>query len=445
MFLQSIYKTMMSRPHPRIVTPNSTLFPIVNSVSADLYAEALKHTQYLKCEDLKILQEKRISHLISSARSISFYKKHLENFRSAEDFDKIPPVAKDIIRLEFEKGRAHNPYYNPFKFPQFTSGSTGIPFHFYLDSNMFPRRKAVYRRLLEWTGWNKENFAIRLMPKEHPGLEGEAYFFQCVDPFDLEKKFFEICKLFERQSSIIVQSRTSHLVRLAQLLELHQKKYSFKSIISYTEQLPPEVRKYLIRVLDAPVYDYYGTNEMTAIAQECEEQQGMHVNSEWVYLEIVDDKNQKVAPGVTGDILLTSFENEVMPFIRYKSGDCGFWINEPCACGRTLPKIKIEGRKVGSFLRPDGQIGYFSSLIWPIASLVHNIFQYQVIRHTKNKFEIRISPLKNFNNRDRQFIIEKFKEYLGERTKIIFKTVDAIKLTPGGKSHAFVNLMPDYL
>lgn len=442
MFLQSIYKTMMSRPHPRIVTPNSTLFPIVNSVSADLYAEALKHTQYLRCEDLKILQEKRLNYLISSARNIHFYKERLENFRDMNDFEKITPVTKNIMRLELEKGRIYNPYYNSFRVPQFTSGSTGIPFQFYLDSNMFCRRRAVYRRMLQWAGRTSDDLVVSLMPKLHPGLESETTFLQCNDPSDVEKVLPRIYKIFKHKS-IVLQSRKSHLTYLAKFLEKDKISLNFKALISYTEELQPEIRSYLERIYGAPVFNYYACNEMTAIAQECKFRSGLHVNNEWVYVEILDAKNKPVPPGEKGQVVVTALDNEVMPFIRYKLGDVGYWVTQRCPCGRTLPKINIYGRKDNSFLLPNGRTGYFATLMWPLVQRINKIFQYQVVRHSIKDFVINITPTPEFNKSDIEFIIARFKEYIDQAANISLNVVDRIETTPSGKELAFINLLPD--
>ena len=50
-----------------------------------------------------------------------------------------------------------------------------------------------------------------------------------------------------------------------------------------------------------------------------------------------------------GEVVVTSLVNEAMPFIRYRLGDIGNFINESCACGLPRKKVAIQGRKSAIF------------------------------------------------------------------------------------------------
>ena len=90
--------------------------------------------------------------------------------------------------------------------------------------------------------------------------------------------------------------------------------------------------------------DTYVTADIGQIAASCDKNAGMHVNTD-VIVEIVDPATGKVLPaGEVGEIVVTPFD-EVYPLVRFGTGDLGTLVEEPCACGRTTPRIpKIMGR-----------------------------------------------------------------------------------------------------
>jgi phenylacetate-CoA ligase len=64
------------------------------------------------------------------------------------------------------------------------------------------------------------------------------------------------------------------------------------------------------------------------------------------HLELVDPAGEAITePGVLGEIVGTSFDNSVMPFIRYRTGDFGAWSASPHPELPGYPVLeRIEGR-----------------------------------------------------------------------------------------------------
>lgn len=430
--------------HPRIRT-RSFFHTLTDTISSDLYESALTYTERLHPTTLSALQEKRLMDLVAYAkRSIPFYARYLGDMKNMDDFRMIKPVSKELMRLAFANQSVVNRELFDFRIPQYTSGSTGIPFHFFLDAHMLPRRIAIYRRMLRWAGKTPQDSVIRLIWREHPGLETEGEIFACTGPENLEQKRDALyAKLTGK--TIILQSLSSLLIRLAQIVERDQKHFSFRSLIAYGEPLYPEIRAYLERVFQAPIFNYYANQEVTAIAQECETHNGLHVNSEWLFLEIIDNQGNAVPIGEekNGAIAVTSFENHVMPFIKYQTGDRGYWLKDSCPCGRTLPRIMIEGREMNSFLLPDGRMGYFFELVKPITSLVSRIRQYQVIRRSPREVLVCIVPTASFLREDNAFLSNAFSSYLGRDVALTLQIQNHIEQIPGQKHRAFVNQYQD--
>jgi len=96
----------------------------------------------------------------------------------------------------------------------------------------------------------------------------------------------------------------------------------------------------------AKVYSTYGVTELANSLCECESGAGGHLHDEQLHVEILDDAGQPVPDGEVGEVVATTFGVEAMPVIRYRTGDCAAIFREPCACGRTTPRLgPIVGRK----------------------------------------------------------------------------------------------------
>ncbi|NWG04438.1 MAG: AMP-binding protein [Syntrophaceae bacterium] len=97
-----------------------------------------------------------------------------------------------------------------------------------------------------------------------------------------------------------------------------------------------------------PFMTLYGAVETVPFAAaECEARKGMHINADVGILEVVDPKTGKLLPeGEEGELVVTMFEREAMPLIRYRVGDVGSILPyEICSCGRTMPKMSyVKGR-----------------------------------------------------------------------------------------------------
>jgi phenylacetate-CoA ligase len=94
----------------------------------------------------------------------------------------------------------------------------------------------------------------------------------------------------------------------------------------------------------------YGLSEMCGpgVAVECvEARSGMHVMEDHFLIEIVDPESGEPVPEQTeGELVFTTLTKEAMPLIRYRTGDIGSVIAEPCECGRRQARImSLVGRR----------------------------------------------------------------------------------------------------
>jgi phenylacetate-CoA ligase len=85
---------------------------------------------------------------------------------------------------------------------------------------------------------------------------------------------------------------------------------------------------------------------------ECTERTGMHLYQDLVYAEVCDPETFEPVPyGSTGTPVYTHLERTSQPMIRLVSGDRARWVDDPCPCGRTYPRL------------PDGLHGRYDDML----------------------------------------------------------------------------------
>ena len=121
-----------------------------------------------------------------------------------------------------------------------------------------------------------------------------------------------------------------------------------KAGIFGAEPWTEEMRREIEKSLGIKAYDIYGLTETSGpgVAFECEEQNGMHINEDHFYAEIIDPDTGEVLPeGSVGELVFTSLDKEAFPLLRYRTRDLCVLNRTPCSCGRTHVRMaKPMGR-----------------------------------------------------------------------------------------------------
>ncbi|KQK26805.1 phenylacetate--CoA ligase [Chryseobacterium aquaticum] len=94
------------------------------------------------------------------------------------------------------------------------------------------------------------------------------------------------------------------------------------------------------------LYSTYASTEMSTAFTECEFQKGGHQHPELIITEILDDDENPVKEGETGELTITTLGVEALPLLRFKTGDIVKAHYEPCKCGRNTMRLgPVIGRK----------------------------------------------------------------------------------------------------
>jgi len=95
-------------------------------------------------------------------------------------------------------------------------------------------------------------------------------------------------------------------------------------------------------------YDIYGLTEIIGpgVSFECEAQDGLHVNEDLFYPEIIDPETGRPLPdGERGELVFTTLTREGTPLLRYRTRDISCLNRERCTCGRTTVRMhRLFGR-----------------------------------------------------------------------------------------------------
>ena len=91
----------------------------------------------------------------------------------------------------------------------------------------------------------------------------------------------------------------------------------------------------------AQIYDWYGVGDTGAIAGEGPDHDGLYVQEDAQYLEILDiETGAPVAPGQSGDMVCTClYKDDVFPIIRFNTHDVSAFRTDTSALGLNLARI----------------------------------------------------------------------------------------------------------
>jgi len=109
------------------------------------------------------------------------------------------------------------------------------------------------------------------------------------------------------------------------------------------EPWTPAMRTEIERLLDIKAQDIYGLSEIAGpgVSYDCCAFDGLHVCEDYFYPEIIDpDTLEPVPDGQFGELVFTCIGKEALPLVRYRTRDISALVREPCACGRTLVRMR---------------------------------------------------------------------------------------------------------
>ncbi len=147
------------------------------------------------------------------------------------------------------------------------------------------------------------------------------------------------------------------------------------------------------RAFGCPVRNSYGASEFLPIAWECPYRR-LHLNSDWVILEPIDQHGRPVAAGTRShSVLLTNLANRIQPLIRYDLGDAVTIADTPCGCGSRFPVMSVEGRTDEALVFPLTRGGTATVVPLALTTVMEDdacVHDFQVTQTAPRKLQVRL-------------------------------------------------------
>ncbi len=206
------------------------------------------------------------------------------------------------------------------------------------------------------------------------------------------------------------------------------------------EPLDAELEQRITRQWGVRCTDLYSAGEVGYIAMRCREHGRLHLQSESVFVEVLDEQGAPCAPGQTGRVVLTRLHNLATPLLRLDMGDLAT-VGEPCSCGRALPVLaRVHGRVRNLATLPDGR------RVWPAGMNrlpgIEAITQAQAVQTAPDRIELRLVLARPLTPGEAGAACDIVRHGLGApRIEVELVEVARIERGPSGKFEQFVSLV----
>lgn len=415
------------------------------------YLDELEKTQWLKAEEIKSLQLRKLKDLLIHAqKNSSFYRKRFldagfdpSHLKSSDDLNLIPKLNKTDIRqnlneMLWEKcpGGLHR--YN-------TGGSSGEPLIFYFDRRRQAYDAAARALTHRWWGIDIGDKELYLWgsPLEIKKQDKLKDFRDrltnqlLLSAFDLSQNmipnWMKKIRKFKPKCVFGYPSTIALFCKLA-----FQQGYDLSSagvevVFSTAEVLYDHQKEMISNAFGKiPVVDGYGSREGGFVSHECPEG-SMHVIDQNIIVEYLHHE-KPVEPGEDGEIVVTHLDNWAMPFIRYQTGDVARFDTQTCECGRNLSVMKkIQGRTTDFIVSPDGRWQHGLSLVYVVRD-IPGVAEFKIIQEAVDDIKILLKVDQNlFSENGKTAIVKGVKQRMGQEVKVDIELVDEIEKDASGK------------
>jgi len=386
---------------------------------------------------------------------------HLENTPFYQDlcggidtnnWHELPVLTKTNLQQPL-KDRLSNKYTEKTVHQHKTSGSSGTPFSFAKDNFAHAMTWATFMQRYAWydidlnTSKQARFYGIPLDKKGYykerlKDWLGNRFRFSV---FDLSDAALEtVLNKFKHTKFIYINGYTSSIVQFAKFLE--RKNIILKEIcptlnvcIVTSEMLFEADKELLERQFNIPIVNEYGAAELGLIAFQNKDNQWL-VNSNHLYVEILDENNQPLPYGNTGKVVITDLFNRAHPFIRYELGDIGSLstastLQQPILeqlTGRTSDIIKLPSGKTSAGLT-------FYYVTKTVMDTKANVKEF-VIEQTKlDSFLISYVAKNSLTNEQKQAVQNAVDKYLEPKLKLVFEQKEVLQRQNSGKLKQFIS------
>ncbi len=413
-------------------------------------------------EKIKSISEADFGNYVNEKRK-AIVEYHLKNNKSYQDlaekvtvknWNELPVMTKKDFQKPLEE-RLSNGFTSKNVYVNKTSGSSGDPFVFAKDKFS---HALTWANIINRFGWFGIDFNSSLqarfygIPLDFIGNTKERikdflshrYRFPI---FDLSDAFLEtVLVKFSNMRFDYINGYTSSIVLFAKFLQhknivLTTVCPTLKCCVVTSEMLFEEDKVLMEKQFGVPVINEYGASELDLIAFQNTKGE-WQVNSETLFVEILDENNTILPNGKEGRIVITSLYNKAHPFIRYDIGDIGV-LDEKSTFKKPILK-KLIGRTNDIALLPSGKKAPGLTFYYITKSIIEedgNVKEF-VVKQTKiDTFEIEYVSQNKLMESQILTIEKAITTYLESGLTFSFTRKEKLERSKSGKLKQFVSLV----
>ncbi len=385
----------------------------------------------------------RLNHLLAAARRrVPYYRDILPDrpLSSLAELPTLPMLTREQIRRD-PLALVASDLSSRALWPRRTSGSTGTPLTYYVDREATRNHQAPADAMLAALGCRfgepRARFSgayVTPYTRRYPPfwIWIDLYRQLQCSAYHLAPQFYPHYLRALRESGVVYGTGypTAWHLLATYILESGDQPPRLRAIITDSEGISLEQQAVVEQAFGCPVVQTYGTGEVGQMAWQCEHKR-YHALSRAAIAEIVDEQGRPVAPGETGQIVVTSFASSGTPYIRYQTGDLATLAADDCPCGRHSPSwLAIEGRIDDRIKTPDGRwIGRLSHVTKPGVGIKES----QIAQVALNRIVIRVVPAPDFVPASMEAVIAAARRYLGTEMEVEWTLVERLPRTRAGK------------
>jgi phenylacetate-CoA ligase len=312
-------------------------------------------------EDMNNLQSARLRKVVDRVyRNVEPYRKKMQeaglepgDINGIEDLHKLPFTTKDDLRDNYPFGLFAAPQSDIVRIHA-SSGTTGkATVVGYTRKDIDVWRECV-ARCCTMAGLGKNDiiqvaYGYGLFTGGLGGHYGAEHLGATVVPMSTgnTKKLIDMMIDFGATGLMCTPSYLMHIAEVIEEMGVKDK-IKLKATINGAEPWTENMRMQIEERLGIHAHDIYGLSEIMGpgVACDCIHHKGLHIFEDHFLPEIIDPKTlQPVAPGETGELVITTLTKEGIPLIRYRTKDLTSLSYEKCECGRTTARIsRFKGR-----------------------------------------------------------------------------------------------------
>lgn len=416
-------------------------------------ADLLKITALSEMDKKAFIEQKKKEIVAFHLENNSFYR-DLVGQKDCNTWAELPILNKKNLQKPLQE-RLSNGYTLKNIYRNKTSGSSGDPFVFAKDKYCHALTWAsnIYR--FGWYGLDFNNsYQARFygIPMDFIGHKKERLkdflskrfrfpIFDLSDPV-LE----EFLTQFRNKKFDYINGYTSSIVLFAKFLQknnivLKDICPSLKVCMVTSEMLFEDDKIFLEKQLGIPIVNEYGASELDLIAFQNPEGE-WQVNSETLFVEILDENDAVLPYGQEGRIVITSLFNKAHPFIRYDIGDIGI-LDQKSTIQKPILK-KLIGRTNDVAVLPSGKKAPGLTFYYITKSIIEddgNVKEF-VIKQTKtDTFQIKYVSETELNLAQIEKIEQAIILYLEPDLKFTFIRKTSLKRNKRGKLKQFKSMV----